>query len=144
MNHYRFFEWPNRPFMFSDFWAHRAPRQLDDGRWWVRGELFGNSGGLAVDAYFDDLDQPAVQLAGRDLEFMKAESAQALVTITAALETVQVNAALSDRERVLACRDLLRQLTEFGRYAPPQASLQLHTTLIDYLSDHYKAEDDDS
>lgn len=142
MNHYRFFEWPARPFMFTDFWAHSSPRQLDDGRWWVRGELFGNSGGLAVDAYFDDLDHPAVQLVGRNLDYMQAESAQALITITAALETVQANLDLSDRERVLACRDLLRQLTEFGRYAKPQASLQLHTALMDYLSDYYRAEDD--
>jgi len=126
----------------TDFWAHRAPLQLDDGRWWVRGELAGNSGGLAVDAYFVDLEQPAVELLGRNLDFMQAESARALTTIRAALEQLQSNPAPSDRERVLACRDLLRQLTEFGRYANPQASLALHTALLEYLSAHYRAEDD--
>jgi plasmid stabilization system protein ParE len=135
-------QWPERPFQVSDFWSHAKPCQLDDGRWWVRGRL-AHGGGLAVDAIFEDLEQPAVELAARDLTFMQAEAAQYLKTIRAALEQLQANPELTDRERVLLCRDLLLQYNTFSQYAERAAALDLHTALLNYLHVYYRAEEDE-
>lgn len=142
MTHFRFDDWPGTPFTLAAYWMHDAPRRLDDGRWWVRGKLPGNSGGLFVDAIFEDLEAPAVELHGRDLDYMQRESAQTLKTLRAALEQLQADLSLTDRERVLLCRDLLRQLDALAKYADRHARLTLNTDLMDHLSAHYRAEED--
>lgn len=142
MQSYLIDQWPERPFLVSHFWSHDKPRQLDDGRWWVRGRL-PQSGGLAVDAIFEDLEQPAVELASRNLDYMHAEAAQSLLTIRTALEQLQANPELTDRERVLLCRDLLQQYNSFSKYADRAAALALHTQLLNYLHEYYRAEEDE-
>jgi len=63
----------------------------------------------------------------------------ALVAVQVEFERLQATQALSDRERVLACRNLMNQLDQS---TARHAARVLRVTVSAYLSDHYKAEDD--
>lgn len=62
-----------------------------------------------------------------------------LIAVQAEFERLQATQALSDRERVLACRNLMNQLDQS---TARHAARVLRGTVSAYLSVHYKAEDD--
>lgn len=63
-----------------------------------------------------------------------------LLAAQAQFERLQGDATLSDRERVLGCRALMKQLEQS---TTRHAARALRTTVSDYLSKHYRAEDDE-
>lgn len=62
-----------------------------------------------------------------------------LLAAQAQFERLQADPTLSDRDRLLGCRIVLRQVDQSSCH---HAARVLRTTVLDYLSAHHKAHDD--
>lgn len=62
-----------------------------------------------------------------------------LVAAQAQFERIQADPTLSDRDQVLGCRILIRQV---DKSTSRHAARVFRTAVLDYLSAHHKAEDD--